>query len=55
MATIRKLGGRWQAQVRRRRTKPRCKSFDTKLEAEKWARELEATVDCVVIWPSHQG
>jgi integrase len=25
--------------------KPRCKSFDTKLEAEKWARELEAQVD----------
>ena len=25
--------------------KPRCKSFDTKLEAEKWARDLEAQVD----------
>jgi integrase len=25
--------------------KPRCKSFDSKLEAEKWARELEAQVD----------
>lgn len=45
MATIRKLRGRWQAQVRRRGTKPRCKSFDTKLEAEKWARDLEAQVD----------
>lgn len=45
MATIRKLRGRWQAQVRRRGTKPRCKSFDTKQEAEKWARELEAVVD----------
>lgn len=45
MATIRKLRGRWQAQVRRRGMKPRCKSFDTKLEAEKWARELEAQVD----------
>lgn len=42
MATIRKLRGRWQAQVRRRGMKPRCKSFDTKLEAEKWARDLEA-------------
>ena len=40
MATIRKLRGRWQAQVRRRGMKPRCKSFDTKLEAEKWARDL---------------
>ena len=45
MATIRKLRGRWQAQVRRRGMKPRCKSFDTKLEAEKWARDLEAQVD----------
>ncbi len=25
--------------------KPRCKSFDSKLEAEKWARDLEAQVD----------
>ncbi len=45
MATIRKLRGRWQAQVRRRGMKPRCKSFETKLEAEKWARDLEAQVD----------
>ncbi|MBD8556849.1 site-specific integrase [Rhizobium sp. CFBP 8762] len=45
MATIRKLRGRWQAQVRRRGMKPRCKSFDTKTEAEKWARDLEAQVD----------
>jgi integrase len=45
MATIRKLRGRWQAQVRRRGTKPRCKSFDTRQEAERWARELEAQVD----------
>ncbi len=45
MATIRKLRGRWQAQVRRRGMKPRCKSFDTKQEAEKWARDLEGQVD----------
>ena len=45
MATIRKLRGRWQAQVRRRGMKPRCKSFDSKNEAEKWARELESQVD----------
>lgn len=45
MATIRKLRGRWQAQVRRRGVKPRCKSFDSKVEAEKWARDLEAQVD----------
>lgn len=45
MATIRKLRGRWQAQVRRRGMKPRCKSFDGKTEAEKWARDLESQVD----------
>lgn len=45
MATIRKLRGRWQAQVRRRGMKPRCKSFDSKQEAERWARDLEAQVD----------
>lgn len=45
MATIRKLRGRLQAQVRRRGMKPRCKSFDTNLEAEKWVRGLEAQVD----------
>lgn len=45
MATIRKLRGRWQAQVRRRGMKPRCKSFDTKTDAEKWARDLESQVD----------
>ncbi|KAA9366148.1 site-specific integrase [Ochrobactrum quorumnocens] len=45
MATIRRLRGRWQAQVRRRGMKPRCKSFDSKIEAEKWARDLESQVD----------
>ena len=45
MATIRKLRGRWQAQVRRRGMKPRAKSFDSKADAEKWARDLEAQVD----------
>lgn len=45
MATIRKLRGRWQAQVRRRGMKPRAKSFDSKADAEKWARDLETQVD----------
>ena len=45
MATIRKLRGRWQAQVRRRGTKPRAKSFDSKSKAERWARDLETHVD----------
>ncbi|WP_338075771.1 hypothetical protein [Bradyrhizobium septentrionale] len=45
MATIRKLRGRWQAQVRRRGVPPRAKSFDSKNEAERWARDLEAEAD----------
>jgi hypothetical protein len=44
MATISKLRGRWQPQVRRRGMKPCYKSFDSKLEAGKWARDLEAQV-----------
>jgi integrase len=42
MATIRKLRGRWQAQVRRRGVAPRAKSFNSKAEAQRWAQDLEA-------------
>src|SRR5690606_30678885 len=45
MATIRRLRGRWQAQVRRKGIPPRAKSFDSKIDAEKWARNLEAELD----------
>jgi integrase len=45
MAIIRKLRGRWQAQVRRRWPQPRAKSFDSKAEAERWARQLETELD----------
>ncbi|WP_194075174.1 integrase [Methylobacterium durans] len=45
MATIRKLRGRWQAAVRRKGMQPRSKSFDTKADAERWARSLEAELD----------
>lgn len=45
MATIRKLRGRWQAQVRRKGMAPRAKSFDQKADAERWARSLEAELD----------
>ncbi len=42
MATIRKLRGRWQAQVRRRGVAPRAKSFNTRTDAQRWAQDLEA-------------
>lgn len=45
MATIRRLRGRWQAQVRRKGLAPRAKSFDAKSDAERWARNLEADID----------
>jgi integrase len=45
MATIRRLRGRWQAQVRRRGVSPRGKSFDRRSDAERWARYIEAEVD----------
>jgi integrase len=45
MATIRKLRGRWQAQVRRRGIPPRAKSFDKRADANRWARDLEAEAD----------
>src|SRR5688572_20670034 len=45
MATIRRLRGRWQAQVRRRGIAPRAKSFDTRADAVRWAREIESEAD----------
>jgi integrase len=45
MATIRKLRGRWQAQMRRRGIPPRAKSFNKRIDAERWARDLEAEAD----------
>src|SRR5262245_66055798 len=45
MATIRQLRGRWQAMVRRRGVPPRCKSFDKRSDATRWARDLEAEAD----------
>ena len=51
MATIRRLRGKWQAQVRRRGIAPKAKSFDSKVDAEKWARGLEAELDRAGVLP----
>jgi len=45
MATFRKRGFRWQAQVRLKGQAPVSQSFATKAEAEKWARQVEAAAD----------
>lgn len=44
MATFRKRGNRWQAQVRRLGTFESA-TFDTKAAAAKWARRIESEVD----------
>ena len=45
MATIRQRGSYWQAQVRRRGHEPYSHSFDTKAQAEAWARSVESEMD----------
>jgi hypothetical protein len=45
MATIRRRGSAWQAQVRRQGSTPITKSFATKADAALWARDLERSID----------
>ncbi len=45
MASIYKSNGKWQAQVRRAGQKSISRSFDTKSDAEKWARAIEHKAD----------
>lgn len=49
MATIRNRNGKWQAQVRRNGHTPRSKSFLSKRDAEKWARQMEAELDATAL------
>jgi|GEM_PF-6997576 len=41
MATIRKRGKKWQAQLRLKGKKPTSRSFSLKKEAEAWAKQAE--------------
>jgi integrase len=45
MASFDKRGRYWRAQVRRRGYPPQTQSFDTKGEAEIWARSVESAMD----------
>jgi hypothetical protein len=45
MATFRNRYGKWQARVRRLGQQPISKSFQTKQDAERWARQVEADID----------
>ncbi|GJD43817.1 Tyrosine recombinase XerC [Methylobacterium cerastii] len=45
MATIRKRGSSWQAQVRRDGSRPTSKSFNLKTDAVRWARDIERDIE----------
>ena len=45
MATIRKRGQSWQAQVRRQGHAPITKSFLKRADAELWAKQTEVALD----------
>lgn len=45
MATITKRGNFWRAQVRRRGFPPENNTFDTRAQAEAWARSIETAMD----------
>ena len=52
MATIRRRGSSWQAQVRREGSPAVSKSFPTKAGAAAWARALEAQIDTADLSPA---
>lgn len=45
MATFRNRHGKWQARVQRRGQQPVSKSFQSKEDAQRWARQIEAEID----------
>lgn len=45
MASIRSRNDKWQARITRKGQAPVAKSFHSKQDAEKWARQLEAEID----------
>lgn len=49
MANLRIRNGKWQAQVRRKGHKPRTRSFASKVDAQKWARQIEAELERAAI------
>lgn len=45
MASFRQRGGKWQARVLREGYPDQTKTFETKADAEKWARAIESEID----------
>jgi integrase len=49
MASIRKRGpAQWEARIRKKGWPVTCKTFDTKIQAEQWSRQIEGEMDCGV-------
>jgi integrase len=48
MASIRQRNSKWQARVTYKGFPAETKTFETKIEAQKWAREVESAMDCGV-------
>lgn len=49
MASLRYRNGKWQVQVRRYGHTPQAKSFQSKADAQRWARHIEAELDRTLI------
>jgi len=45
MATFRNRHGKWQARVQRKGQQPVSKSFQSKEDAQRWARSVESEID----------
>ena len=49
MASLRFRNGKWQVQVRRHGHIPQARSFQSKADAQRWARQMEAELDRTLI------
>ncbi|MEY9229464.1 hypothetical protein ABIF68_008672 [Bradyrhizobium japonicum] len=49
MASLRFRNGKWQVQVRRHGHTQQAKSFQSKSDAQRWARQIEAELDRTLI------
>ena len=45
MATFRNRHGKWQARVQRKGQQPVSKSFQSKEDAQRWSRQIEAEIN----------
>ena len=49
MASLRFRNGKWQVQVRRHGHTQQAKSFQSKSDAQRWARQIEGELDRTLI------